>query len=106
MTGKIKRNKTKKSGSQNTPPQFIVMNPDDNRNDDDDLMNELMLQLDSRDQNVQRESAAVLNQMNLNNQPDQTGTHNKQSAKSRFQARQVNHIVAPSHFTLKLDRIG
>jgi OTU domain-containing protein 6 len=94
MAGKIRRNKTKKSGSQNTPPQFVVMNPDDKRNDDDDdLINDLMIQLDSRDENVQRESAAVLNQVNLNKQPDQTETHHKQSAKSRFQARQV--IILP-----------
>lgn len=58
--------------------------------DDDDLMNELVAQLDSRDTTVQSESAAVLNQMQLNTQADAIETTGRQDAKSRFKARQVS----------------
>ena len=57
---------------------------------DDDLMNDLLAQLDSRDQNVQMESAQVLNEMNLNEKADKIeATTSKQDSKSRFKARQV-----------------
>lgn len=58
--------------------------------DDDDLMNDLLAQLDSRDQTVQSESANVLNEMQLNKQADRIETaSNIKDAKSRFRARQV-----------------
>jgi hypothetical protein len=77
-----------------------VMNPDESTNgadanqdeDDDELMRELMLKLDSRDQAVQAHSAAVLEEISLNKQVEMlesNHTNGKQSAKARFQARQV-----------------
>lgn len=58
-------------------------------NGQDELMNDLLAQLDSRDETVQSESANVLNEMQLNQQANEIETSGKQSAKSRFQARQV-----------------
>lgn len=82
-----KRNKLKKVLSPprqaTSPPQMAA--------DDDELMNDLMAQLDSKDKNVQSESADVLNDMQMNKQVDlaeQAGQ--KQDPKSRYQARQVS----------------
>ncbi|PPR06627.1 hypothetical protein CVT26_001169 [Gymnopilus dilepis] len=62
---------------------------------DDDLMNDLLAQLDSRDQNVQMESAQVLNEMNLNEKADKIeATTSKQDSKSRFKARQARRAAA------------
>lgn len=58
-------------------------------NAQDELMNDLLTQLHSRDETVQSESANVLNEMQLNQQANEIETSGKQSAKSRFQARQV-----------------
>lgn len=97
-----KRNKLKKAVS---PPQTQsppAMNPDDH-----ELMNDLMAQLDSRDNKVHAESAAVLNEMQLNKQANEIESHRKQDPKSRFQARQVstlyshNMILPPGLFEEK-----
>ncbi|CAA7271740.1 unnamed protein product [Cyclocybe aegerita] len=78
-----KKNKAKKVFSrQPTPPP--IMNQDA-----DELMNDLLAQLDSRDETVQAESAQVLNDMNLNEQANAIEKGKKQDAKSRFQARQA-----------------
>jgi OTU domain-containing protein 6 len=58
--------------------------------DDDGLVDDLLAQLDSRDEVVQQESANVLNDMQLNQQADQLEATSKQDAKSRFKARQVS----------------
>lgn len=59
--------------------------------DDDELMNDLMTQLDSRDQTVQSESVNVLNEININKQIDVAeSSGHKQDPKSRFLARQVS----------------
>lgn len=77
-----KRNKLKKALSPNndTPPM---------NQEDEQLMNDLMAQLDSRDKSVHSESAAVLTEMELNKQANDIDSRRKQDAKSRFQARQV-----------------
>lgn len=62
--------------------------------EDDDLMNDLLAQLDSRDRTTQEESAAVLNEMQLDKQAEELEGKPKQSAKSRFQARQVSSAFA------------
>ena len=54
--------------------------------DDDDLVDDLIAQLDSRDTQVQAESATILNDMHLNKQGEAQG---KRDTKSRFIARQV-----------------
>jgi hypothetical protein len=76
-----KRAKLKKAFSPPTP--VPVANADDR-----ELMDELMAQLDSKNQTVQIESATVLNAMQLNKQAGQ----DKQDPKSRFKARQVSLV--------------
>ncbi|KAF8902128.1 hypothetical protein CPB84DRAFT_900813 [Gymnopilus junonius] len=62
---------------------------------DDDLMNDLLTQLDSRDQNVQIESAQVLNDMNLNQKADNIeASSSRKDPKSRFKARQARKAAA------------
>ncbi|THH32125.1 hypothetical protein EUX98_g2074 [Antrodiella citrinella] len=63
--------------------------------EDDDLMDDLFSQLDSKDQNVQAESAAVLTEMQVH----QPATAKKDS-KSRHKARQVRKAAAiADHFS-------
>lgn len=58
--------------------------------DNSDLMNELLVQLDSGGEPaVQAESATVLNEMNLNEQASQMEANGKKDPKNRFRARQV-----------------
>jgi hypothetical protein len=52
-------------------------------------MDQLLAQLDSRDETVKQESANVLNDMQLNQQAEQVEPTSKQDPKSRFRARQV-----------------
>ncbi|TFY53199.1 hypothetical protein EVJ58_g9579 [Rhodofomes roseus] len=62
-----KRSKLKKALS----PPFAAKSPEPEPNMDDDvLMDDLMAQLDSRDTSVHAESAAVINEMNINNAAD------------------------------------
>ncbi|RDB21035.1 OTU domain-containing protein 6B [Hypsizygus marmoreus] len=81
-----KRNKLKKA----LAPSRVTPEPPV----DDDLMDDLFAQLDSRDQTVQSESAAVINSVQRNQQERMIETHNKQDAKSRFKARQVRKAAA------------
>ncbi|KAJ7285884.1 hypothetical protein C8J57DRAFT_1051385 [Mycena rebaudengoi] len=83
-----KRNKLKKALSPVLPANMASTNDDD----DQDLMNDLLAQLDSRDEIVQQESANVLNEMNLNQQANKL--ESKQDAKSRFKARQARKAAS------------
>jgi OTU domain-containing protein 6 len=76
---------------KNANNSFRIANPDIVSPDDDsdELMKDLMLQLDSRDKTVQAESRAVLNEINMNKELDHQAGE-KQSTKTRFQARQVS----------------
>lgn len=83
-----KRNKLKKvlSPTPASPPPAM--------DDDNDLMDDLMAQLDSRDQNVQAESATVLNDMQVNKAaatppPPPTPQNDESKARARYKARQV-----------------
>ena len=58
---------------------------------DDDLMDDLCSQLDSKDQNVQAESAAVITEMQVHQPVPDPRT--KQDSKSRHKARQVRTIA-------------
>jgi OTU domain-containing protein 6 len=58
--------------------------PIENQDNDDDLMNELLAQLDSRDETVRAESATIVHEMKLNEQ-----ANGKQDPRNRFKARQV-----------------
>jgi OTU domain-containing protein 6 len=82
-----KKNKLKKSQSPlkttETPPQVLA-------NDDDDLMNVLFAQLDSRNPTVQAESATIIKEIQCDAQANRMEGNNKQDAKARFKARQVS----------------
>lgn len=83
-----KRNKLKKalSPTQSAPSSSPMA-------DDEELMNDLMAQLDSRDKTVQSESANVLNDMQINQQTTAAEeARKKQDPKSRYQARQVSAV--------------
>ncbi|TFK42624.1 hypothetical protein BDQ12DRAFT_676516 [Crucibulum laeve] len=85
-----KRNKIKKALSPrqpSTPPPIL-------NNEDDELMNDLLAQLDSRNQTVQEQSATVLNEMELNKQAARIEAQQKQDARSRFKARQARKAAA------------
>ena len=79
-----KRNKLKTFS-----PAKSTLHPPTTSPEDDDLMNDLIAELDSRDNTVQAESAAVLNDMQLNQQAQQIDISRKRDPQSRFQARQV-----------------
>jgi len=82
-----KKNKLKKA----VAPLLPTMSPP---TDDDQLVDDLLAQLDSRDESVKQESANVLNEMQLNQQADQIEASSKQDPKSRFRARQARKAVA------------
>lgn len=79
-----KRNKLKKAFSPITSPQ-----PTEAAVEDEELMDDLLAQLDSRDQTVQAESATVLQEMTIQQAASDDGSR-KQDAKSRFRARQAS----------------
>ncbi|KXN82075.1 OTU domain-containing protein 6B [Leucoagaricus sp. SymC.cos] len=88
-----KKNKSKAKATPYVPPPTnSSLEPED-----DDLMNDLLAQLDSRDQTVKEESAAVLDEMQLEKQAEEIEKKPKQSAKSRFQARVARKAVALAH---------
>ncbi|KAH9951344.1 cysteine proteinase [Amylocystis lapponica] len=62
--------------------------------DDDELMDELMAQLDSKDQTVQAESADVLTEMRIKKAADSAPSTPKQDSKTRHQARQARKAAA------------
>ncbi|KAG5646637.1 hypothetical protein DXG03_002627 [Asterophora parasitica] len=78
-----KKNKQKKVLS---PPQDLPTPPID-----DDLMDDLFAQLDSRDQTVQVESAIVINEVQDHQEEN---SRSRQDAKSRFKARQARKAAA------------
>lgn len=85
-----KRNKLKKvlSPAQSTTPPPMAQ-------DDEELMNDLMAELDSRDKTVQSESANVLNAMQINQQANVAEpARQKQDPKNRYQARQARKAAA------------
>lgn len=84
-----KNSKSKKSSS--TTQVLSPVNVDD-----EELMDDLLAELDSRDQTVQTESAAVLQEITVSQtvetveRPPSETQSSKQDAKSRFRARQVS----------------
>ncbi|KAF5381029.1 hypothetical protein D9615_003917 [Tricholomella constricta] len=85
MAAGSKKFKQKKVHS---PPQDLPPPPVD-----DELMDDLFAQLDSRDQTVQAASAVVINEVQ-NRQAEQITSRSKQDAKSRFKARQARKAAA------------
>ncbi|KAJ3573971.1 hypothetical protein NP233_g2091 [Leucocoprinus birnbaumii] len=83
----VKKNKSKSKAAPLPPAP--VADPVD-----DDLMDDLLAQLDSRDQTVKQESAAVLDEIHIQKQAEQLEQKPKQSAKNRFQARLARKAAA------------
>ncbi|KAG6889312.1 hypothetical protein C0995_001968 [Termitomyces sp. Mi166 len=83
--GSSKKNKQKKtlSLSQDEPTPPV----------DEDLMEELFAQLDSRDQAVQAESVLVIDEVQAE-QAERMNIRSRQDAKSRFKARQARKAAA------------
>ena len=86
-----KKSKVKKmfSPPQSAPP------PSDDLADDDALMDDLLAQLDSKDEAVRQESATVLNEMNINQVANELDNAPKKDGKARFKARQVGALAMP-----------
>ncbi len=76
-----------KSKATTTTPLPPTMEPEGGT-----LVDDLLAQLDSRNQTVQQESAKVLNEMDLDKKAEEIEGKSKQSAKDRFQARKVNLV--------------
>jgi OTU domain-containing protein 6 len=85
-----KKNKLKKAFS----PSYTVQNVSEA--DEEQLMDDLLAELDSRDSTVRDEAAAVIQEVELAHSPPP----NKQDSKSRFQARQVR----PCYLHYRADR--
>jgi OTU domain-containing protein 6 len=61
--------------------------------DDDQLVDDLLAQLDSRNETVQEQSASVLNDMELDKRADAIDSAQKQDSNSRFRARKVSCLI-------------
>lgn len=79
---------------------MIAPSPSEPVMDDDELMDDLLAQLDSKNKTVQAESATVINEMQLNDVANQIEKSSKTDSKSRHKARQVRSRRTPSrlHF--------
>ena len=100
MAPKKAKSKLKKMLSpQTSPPQADLV-------DDDALMDDLMAQLDSRDQTVCRETATVLQEMQVNQAAEELDSAPKKDSKARFKARQARLLLCLCHplsvFTMEL----
>ena len=84
-----KKNKVKKVFAP--LPAAPNNNAIDDNNTDDNLVDELLSELNSRDKTVQRESAIVLEEIQTRQQPQaaQEAAPDKPGSKNRFKARQV-----------------
>ncbi|THU78634.1 cysteine proteinase [Dendrothele bispora CBS 962.96] len=81
--GSSKKNKLKKAFSPVSQPSTSP------EIDDDELMDDLLAQLDSKDQTVQAESAKVLQEIEINQQANAAEKSQKKDSKSRFLARKA-----------------
>ena len=84
-----KKNKLKKMLSPPQPPP-----PEDTTIDDDALMDDLLAQLDSRDDTVRQESATVLQEMQVQQVADQLENAPKKDSKARHKARQARPFLS------------
>ncbi|KAI0664881.1 cysteine proteinase [Cubamyces menziesii] len=85
-----KKNKLKKMLSPPAPaPPPVETNVDD-----DELMDDLFAQLDSKNESVKQESAAVLSEMNIDKVADKLESAPKKDSKARHKARQARKAAA------------
>ncbi|XP_006458166.1 hypothetical protein AGABI2DRAFT_148660 [Agaricus bisporus var. bisporus H97] len=82
----------KKNRSKGNPAPTIEQDPGD-----DDLVNNLLTQLDTQDEDT------VVNEISPNNEIDRQEAKQRQSAKSRFQARQVRRAAALAQYSSPAD---
>jgi len=80
------------AGSKRKLKKKTIPPPPVTNQDDEDLMNDLLAQLDSRDETVRTKLATINEMMNLNEQADANG---RQDPKNRFKAR----LVRPRHLS-------
>ncbi|KAI0831231.1 cysteine proteinase [Trametes gibbosa] len=83
-----KKNKLKKMLSPPTPP------PAETMADDNDLMDDLFAQLDSKDDGTRKESAIILNEMQIDQVADKLEAAPKKDGKARHKARQARKAAA------------
>jgi len=76
--------KNKKAARLPTPPPMDTL--------DEDLMDDLLAQLDSKDKVVRHETVKVLNEVSAASEP---APGEKKDARSRFEARQVRTFRLP-----------
>jgi hypothetical protein len=95
-----KKNRVKKVFAPSPAPTTIDNN--DNNAVDDDLMDDLLTALDSRDETVHRESATVLEEIQTKQPVAQAAPPDKAGSKSRFKARQVRPVLFFSTPALRL----
>lgn len=83
-----KRSKIRKAFS---PTKNLVESPPPPITDDNDLMDDLFAQLDSKDKTAQETSAEILKEANLDSVADnlERDEENKKDSKAKFKARQV-----------------
>lgn len=81
-----KKNKSKKS--QQATSSLVIDDADE------ELVNDLLAQLESRDPAVKTETASVVQTMHLDERADLIESSEKQEPKSRFKARQVGRTCA------------
>jgi len=89
----LKKNKHKQAADNAPPPSQAV---------DEDLIDHLLAELDSRDQNVQKESALVLKEIQVNAEA-QPAVERKPNAKERFQARQARKAATLAELSVPDD---
>ena len=101
--GGSKRQKVKKFLS---PTRLVTPSPPaaaESALNDDDLMDDLMAQLDSKDEAAKSETATVVAEMQPDKVVEQAETAPKQDSKSRHKARQVCPSVPPCTSSIAAD---
>ena len=106
-----KKNRVKKVFAPSpAAPNNNNNNTIDDNDADDNLVDDLLTELNSRDQTVQRESATVLEEIQTRQQSDaaQAAASDKAGSKNRFKARQVrlSHRTCSSTMTSLSSRQG
>ena len=101
MAPKKAKSKLKKVLSPPQPPL-----PQEDLVDDDALMDDLLAQLDSKDEVVREETATVLQEMQVNKVAEELSSAPKKDSKARFKARQVRPPLASPEYVVSTRESG
>jgi OTU domain-containing protein 6 len=96
-----KRNKIKKAFS----PTKTVESPPPPITEDNDLMDDLFAQLESKDKIAQETSAEILKDASLDSVADSLEQEGKKDSKARFKARQVRLLLVVEHCHIQYSRL-